>query len=1150
MMILVMTFMIKVINVSALDSTNNEVADYYQNSDELYTYNNGEYSLYKVDNESVTIHDYENDLMRVNFILDETSNNTKKTYTSVDDDPITKIIPKNYFTFEGEYCVTGSEYGYYIKTSTESETNLELGKDIYYLSEVFVYDIFSSLKTGLNSTTDFYNNSYYDSVITIGIKPLFQYYYVAVKHNKYMPQEMKGVVKISEDFNDEFMVLPKFDYSYELCSLDNYCLSNIGFTSKLSNSHDYNTNDSNYNIYDDEGMYFISSYVNYIGSLYETENSVVTLNSMVNLLSDLSGFAESIPFVGTAFEVINSAVNGYNLCSDFLTLLEGACGGNKVNCTVFSSDRDYGTYNEFYSKNAEQIKYYGNLIKTEINYLNDLVLKKSDNSDCYTTCNYKISYGKDEIPPTLITSLITFDVSYYYFGNISNVSSQASYRISEIDDEDYSNIYIGDKNVGYNLIGTKGVYRFYSDYNEEFVLSLSKYMNVTIYNSTKKEEISINTIDIPNKIKRYSAYFEKGCVYYIYVGNYDSYNSEYSISLSSHSFFENSIDIELSANSKYVIVLEDMTKECYLLNLNNDNLKYQYISSVEGFKNYRDNYDIDYVVYCENDVSYIVIYNNTTNSISTTVTLESPDSISVDETVSSDNGLLVFYPNDSKGYKIDCVDYKVYPINISNDNTYYFTSDVIYIKYKGSLTITEVSEMYYLIVNGNEYRSNESIYIYNNYKTYEFSCQVRIGDIVLATSYNIKSFLYNSNNEVKINEEDGVLFVKNTDIKIGNYSMAFTFKKTYGDFIFKFKVKPYIETFDLYVTQNINEKLIRFNLINTLDDKPESEEYLYNEYRMYISDYYNDKINYNYDFKFTNNKYSCDLNFPNDIHAQYWKITIYCIIENIEYSVKIGEYINMKEYVLTSDSNLTQIYTKYKDNNCDVFNKSSEYIVLYSLLFNHDLINIDGRNVISYEISIKEQIIWLYLIVQKYITYEEDYVNSDGELIEVIEYILSGVYVITCDIDMDNYDLKTLDVIFDGIIIGNGHSIKNVNLIVNNKYYSNYIGLFAINKGTIKDVIFEKWTLNISSLDTDTYYIGLLCGQNRGTIEHVIFNNCTIKNTNTKITGYVGIIVGKNSGIIDVTNSNVVNSNISKNYKLTTKDSKKWYGYNFGGKLV
>lgn len=111
---------------------------------------------------------------------------------------------------------------------------------------------------------------------------------------------------------------------------------------------------------------------------------------------------------------------------------------------------------------------------------------------------------------------------------------------------------------------------------------------------------------------------------------------------------------------------------------------------------------------------------------------------------------------------------------------------------------------------------------------------------------------------------------------------------------------------------------------------------------------------------------------------------------------------------------------------------------------------------------------------------------------------------------------------FTGVLDGNGYTISNVSFFYewNASYYPDYeyLGLFAYNKGTIKnlEVSIHYSQLYHSSGDVDrTAYVGGVAGYNEGTIE-----NCAVEMRQSETGGFknmtlsVGGVVGKNVGTV------------------------------------
>ena len=117
--------------------------------------------------------------------------------------------------------------------------------------------------------------------------------------------------------------------------------------------------------------------------------------------------------------------------------------------------------------------------------------------------------------------------------------------------------------------------------------------------------------------------------------------------------------------------------------------------------------------------------------------------------------------------------------------------------------------------------------------------------------------------------------------------------------------------------------------------------------------------------------------------------------------------------------------------------------------------------------------------------------------------------------------IASVDDPFTGVFDGNGYKISNHNIKSNEL---SVIGLFAVNKGTIKNLKIEN-----SNLSGTASYAGILCGKNEGEISSVTVSG-NIK-LNSKTTVYAGGVAGYSKGNIStcvLSEKNVIYINTSK----------------------
>ena len=123
-------------------------------------------------------------------------------------------------------------------------------------------------------------------------------------------------------------------------------------------------------------------------------------------------------------------------------------------------------------------------------------------------------------------------------------------------------------------------------------------------------------------------------------------------------------------------------------------------------------------------------------------------------------------------------------------------------------------------------------------------------------------------------------------------------------------------------------------------------------------------------------------------------------------------------------------------------------------------------------------------------------------------------YVLMNDIDLSNYDNWTPITNFNGILLGDGHSILNLKI---NALNQEKIGLFDVVNNTIRNLKIENAHIKAVA---NAKYIGILAGTNNGKIENV-----TVSGTlDAPYYDYVGGIVGynnKNKSIGCINNANI-----------------------------
>ena len=91
---------------------------------------------------------------------------------------------------------------------------------------------------------------------------------------------------------------------------------------------------------------------------------------------------------------------------------------------------------------------------------------------------------------------------------------------------------------------------------------------------------------------------------------------------------------------------------------------------------------------------------------------------------------------------------------------------------------------------------------------------------------------------------------------------------------------------------------------------------------------------------------------------------------------------------------------------------------------------------------------------------------------------MSGKYVLTNDIDCENFELRTFGSEtqpFTGEFIGNGYTISNFRLYTDADI--THIGLFAVNEGKIENLEIDNVTMQLQASNGIIRYFGGVCDQ-------------------------------------------------------------------------
>ena len=180
-----------------------------------------------------------------------------------------------------------------------------------------------------------------------------------------------------------------------------------------------------------------------------------------------------------------------------------------------------------------------------------------------------------------------------------------------------------------------------------------------------------------------------------------------------------------------------------------------------------------------------------------------------------------------------------------------------------------------------------------------------------------------------------------------------------------------------------------------------------------------------------------------------------------------------------------------------------------------------------------------------YPTLDYEYIDSAIKIISTAEELkkLQGQalvlsYELNADIDLGDMEWTPV-AIFYGTFNGNGYTVSNFKITTGRQY----VGLFGYNKGVIKNLGVENFTVNVSY--SGNVYAGGLVGYNDGgsiTNSYATGNvSATASSSNSNAYAYAGGLAGYNSG------GSILNCYTTGNVSATASSS---YSYAYAGGLV
>ncbi len=1031
---------------SKADVVNNININSYTDSDE-FEYNSKTYNINQYSNELYN--------KRGGFILKGASH-TPEWEKKGEDDPIVKIIPKEYFSLEGNHSYIGQEYGFFITTEKVKMNNDDYG-DLYN-STVLVFDV----NTEISSDT---------SPITVTVKPIFQYEYITmIGRGSFKINNVEfGFGIIDEELEEAWVIVKPnsidiFTYEVKYGMCDKYALKDIAFEANLANEQNLNAFDDGYNAYEDYGYFFTGFDYGFYGHTIEhvKPEEETYLKALCDHLSFFIGL-----FDNKVFSSISNIYSAVTLISDDFYLLTSK---NQILGIKLETTEKTITTVDFPQNRDDQIKKCKEELHKE-RLIKSVILKPNEkDSDIYYgvneyfTAKFNVNHSainnKKKEYTRFTNNLFTKIVNSKTKEEVAIAQGSLTNHIGEQEEKEIK-IY-QDNNIfllpnGENSFIFTPLYSGYYNINinlDENVLVLIDNEEYTGSNIKIKKYIEKNkTINI--KIyKNYSRLVGKINV------NLDNENINYTLNPNCELLIPfNSINDMLKITSNNPNVLID---SIYYLNSKNELIE---ISSLEP----------DYIItyhFNEHD-KYLILLKNISSELQK-VMFETKEIESLDEGINSNKNLYKNYTY----FKIDSLSSGQYLIILSNDmlnkcrffnSKFEFSTKLLFSK-KGEYIISvDEGKTYYLGFTNYNY-SKTDIIIKGLDESYEweikgdngFYLKTHESDISLKRGHNyIINFLING-------ERHNFTIVSDESEETDNHYIIDDSKKT-------LLIKEECDLkYKIFIKAKINglDKDYGLNIFSSFNDE-------------------NIKIN-----SYNDDRLGLKVKLPSNVKA-------------IDYSVRFGN--DESKYILPTND--------LKEIEIDVTDISNRYglgeliITIYNL-------HLTTNSHSEFNFKFYHSTNMNNLFYSGTGTSNDPYIISSKRHFKNIKFTASNscYYKLDNDIIINEY-IDCIGISeFRGYLDGNEHEIIacEYTIILNQSDASSLetnFGLFRVNYGTIKNLTIVNFKIKTSAVNANRIVnIGFFCGINYGRIE-----NCKCRSNSINficIEANAGGIAGTNGGTI------------------------------------
>lgn len=978
------------------------------------------------------------------------------------DDPITKIVPKQYFIERGDHIYIGKEYGFFVNTVAQvgSSNNIVT---------VLVFDI--STNTNLEETIN---------RLIVRVEPIFQYYYgyvVASESRVFLPDG--EIYKTYQDASADgsIVALPNIDDRFQQC--ERFYLKDISFGATLYNEQEFNVGNEDYQAEYDDGSFITMYDYYYEGVKYDSQG--IDIDEAFSLAySGLSILLSAVSlFPIPPYNFIAGCLSLAIAMEEYGSLINDVVDKNNEDIMGVELSNGRVTATCLYTTRRDQLAHYvdAQTRKPALTKSATIIIHGDDNTGnvWYQTGNsaegyFTLSDSEDTTPwytryiQEIALSVVDKDGNEHVsqaVGATTHMLHNPIYKQGDVGSNELAFLPQGKQYVSFSP-------QFTSDY--EITFDKPYEFNVAVVDTQTNQRTIITPVDGKFKYR-----FVGKNTYKLEV--YSPYGDIIDMSIEP---VDNTVSQSFDAKGQNVFKYENSKDQVVVLNSSNSNVKligvYQQnengsLTSVPEIAGLKDCTKAD--MYMQAGKTYYVALENTLAEKTTA-------SVQIEAKADAEfvNNMAIHFDNSAN--------YKYYSFTPSQNGDYYITFENSETSQATDYTLNyycfdqnrrEIGftglDIGYLILNalesGNTYyiaiSSTKETTVISNIKREEakFAWKMKVNGVF----EEIESTVYLKRG----NTYEFGLWVDG--VKARNYKCYI--REQIKDYIKSDSTKPSLIT----ILNNATDMMDI--TITAVIDEPEIG--LYPNRLLIYAVYDESKVNVDINYVNTTEVVINDQNGAKEIKA--WTGTIYLDTETIQVTNETNIY---KEILIERKAwhwfrfslNSITISSLYNDKTIDGLSISRTVYTMYSKTSVEN-----GKTV--YHIANGLQ----FYNIRQDLRYKR-VLDNDISLKDFPTW--KAISSLTCDID------------------GKGHSITDLKMILSAPYIYSRYGLVEANRATISNLTLADFNMSYGWEEKDSWmYVGAFAGINYGTIQ-----NCQAYGS---IYGYreymsVGGITGQNNGNI------------------------------------